>query len=535
MGREKNNNNFRRMNNIIVGLAGPYGSGCSSSLEELQMLGEDWPGCHVVNISASKLIARWYSHITGKRLKVSEKSTSQRRKDLQKAGTKLRKIDNTLVGKLIVCEIFKRGIEIELKAVDEGSEKIDTIVFVVDSLKNTNEVNLLQDVYGDEFILAFIHSNKEARWRRMRDYKSWTDKQKKEFQSLDDIDSDEKSVNPKVKNFGQQVKKLAAIADYYFVNNSTRDDLKNDVYRFFCLIFGLGINQPTADESSMHLAFSAANSSACLSRQVGAAIFTPQRNVLSVGHNDVPKSGGSLYNVEDNKDYRCKNVGDRRCINDTNKEERFNALTETLCGELKIKDKDKINLVKNLVEKSEFKDATEYCRAIHSEMDALLSVSRNSSGSTIGCTMYVTTQPCHNCAKHIVCAGIKKVVYMEPYPKSLGEELHSDAIILDPLSEVTEENKVIFMQYQGIAPHRFHDIFSMQEERKDAIGRMLHVSKQECASKPRFSKNISTRSRDIKKESNPNTVSEVNILESFLESVKPGRKNGKKKRAKTTC
>ncbi|MDN3612645.1 hypothetical protein QWZ16_23945 [Vibrio ostreicida] len=25
--------------------------------------------------------------------------------------------------------------------------------------------------------------------------------------------------------------------------------------------------------------------------------------------------------------------------------------------------------------------------------------------------------PCHNCAKHIVASGIKRVVYVEPYPK----------------------------------------------------------------------------------------------------------------------
>lgn len=536
MSKKKKSSKFKILNNIVVGLAGPYGSGCSSSTEELTHLGEDWPGCHVEVISASDLIQRWYGHITGKKIKVSGLATAERRKKLQKAGTELRKIDRNIIGKLIVCEIFMKGTKIEASVnFNKKSKKkteINTIVFVVDSLKNTHEVTLLKEVYGNEFLLCFVHSNKEARWRRMRDYKSWTEKQKREFQILDDIDSDEKSVDASVSDCGQQVKKLASKADYYYVNNSTRDNLKNDIYRFFCLVFGHGINQPTIDESSMHLAFSAANSSACLSRQVGAAIFTPEGNVLAVGHNDVPKAGGSLYSVEDESDYRCKNVGDRRCINDTNKEERFDALAENLCNKLKITKRKKAEAVKLLVKNSEFKDATEYSRAIHSEMDALLSVGRNLSGSTIGCTMYVTTQPCHNCAKHIVCSGIKKVVYMEPYPKSLGEELHSDSILLDPPSDATDKDKVVFMQYRGIAPQRFHDIFSMKEERKDKEGRMLHVSKRRCSQSPRFSRDISERSRVNKNEVNPVTIAEESILAQITKISKAEKRNGQKGRSK---
>src|SRR5690606_6216358 len=69
----------------------------------------------------------------------------------------------------------------------------------------------------------------------------------------------------------------------------------------------------------------------------------------------------------------------------------------------------------------------EFSRSIHAEMDAILSASREGI-STVGCDLYVTTYPCHSCARHLVAAGIRRVYYVEPYIKSLALELHSDAI-----------------------------------------------------------------------------------------------------------
>ena len=42
--------------------------------------------------------------------------------------------------------------------------------------------------------------------------------------------------------------------------------------------------------------------------------------------------------------------------------------------------------------------------------------------------MYVTTFPCHNCAKHIIAAGLERVVYLEPYPKSRAKTLYDEDI-----------------------------------------------------------------------------------------------------------
>ena len=74
-------------------------------------------------------------------------------------------------------------------------------------------------------------------------------------------------------------------------------------------------------------------------------------------------------------------------------------------------------------------------------------------------TLYCTTFPCHNCAKHIVAAGIKRVVYVEPYPKSKAKELHSDSIEID--NDTHESDKVDFVPFVGVGSRRFIDLFSM--------------------------------------------------------------------------
>jgi hypothetical protein len=72
------------------------------------------------------------------------------------------------------------------------------------------------------------------------------------------------------------------------------------------------------------------------------------------------------------------------------------------------------------------------------------------------CTLYCTAFPCHLCAKHIVASGIKRVVYLEPYPKSYAADLHGDSIEVDP-SGPTE--KVFFEAFIGISPYRYRDLF----------------------------------------------------------------------------
>ena len=59
---------------------------------------------------------------------------------------------------------------------------------------------------------------------------------------------------------------------------------------------------------------------------------------------------------------------------------------------------------------------------LHAEANAITKVAR-SNNSSEGATLYVTSSPCIECAKLIIQAGIKKVVYADSYRLSDGVEL----------------------------------------------------------------------------------------------------------------
>ena len=59
---------------------------------------------------------------------------------------------------------------------------------------------------------------------------------------------------------------------------------------------------------------------------------------------------------------------------------------------------------------------------LHAEANAITKVAR-SNNSSEGATLYVTSSPCIECAKLIIQAGIRRVVYADSYRLSEGVEL----------------------------------------------------------------------------------------------------------------
>jgi deoxycytidylate deaminase len=79
--------------------------------------------------------------------------------------------------------------------------------------------------------------------------------------------------------------------------------------------------------------------------------------------------------------------------------------------------------------------------------------------------LYVTTFPCHHCARHIVATGLRRVVYIAPYAKSLAGELHGDAICIDPADDDEHRREITFEPFVGVGPSRFLDLFEMPRAR----------------------------------------------------------------------
>lgn len=353
--------------------------------------------------------------------------------------------------------------------------------FIVNSLKHPREVEFLRKIYGDGFYLIGIHADEKRRHQHLIDDKGMTQTQSNELIRIDEDESFD---------HGQKTRDTYHLADFFLSLGSNNDQVKNRLQRFLELIFSHPYKNPTFDEFAMFMAFNSSVRSGDLSRQVGA-IISREKQIIATGANDVPKSGGGLYWAEvdeatgkveddlDGKDYTREG--------DSNKQaqaEIIQEIAKSLIDRDLVEVKNEVELHKVLKE-SKISDLTEFGRVVHAEMDALLSCSRAGIPTT-GSTLYCTTFPCHNCAKHIIASGINRVVYVEPYPKSRALDFHSESIQLkSELEKARDETSelVSFEPFIGVGPRRFLDLFSMslgggsKLRRKDKNGNTLEWDK----------------------------------------------------------
>ncbi|HBE6645459.1 TPA: dCMP deaminase family protein, partial [Escherichia coli] len=339
----------------------------------------------------------------------------------------------------------------------------------------------LRKVYGGGFYLIGIHADEKRRHQHLTDDKGMTQSQANDLIRIDEDESID---------HGQKTRDTYHLADFFLNLGSNNDQVKNRLQRFLELIFSHPYKNPTFDEFAMFMAFNSSVRSGDLSRQVGAVI-SRDTQIIATGANDVPKSGGGLYWAEvneetgkvedqpDGKDYTREGDSNKHAQSVIIQEIATNLLNQGLVDSLHELD------LKKALKESKISDLTEFGRVVHAEMDALLSCSRAGIPTT-GSTLYCTTFPCHNCAKHIIASGIKRVVYVEPYPKSRALDFHSESIHLRSELERTlkdNNNLVSFEPFIGVGPRRFLDLFSMslgsgsKLRRKDKGGGILDWDK----------------------------------------------------------
>jgi len=363
--------------------------------------------------------------------------------------------------------------------------------FVFRSLKNPGELERLKSIYGDSFYSIAAYASHERRKVALsiRISKSRGETPPERFFSRAEqlMWRDQSGPGEKM---GQLVSKVFHHADV-FVDVSDEEKLSESLDRFLRLIFGDTLQTPTKQEYSMFAAKAAALRSSELGRQVGAAIVNDEGDVIALGTNEVPKSGGGLYWPKDEPDMRQFHAG-----TDSNDEHKRSLVTDTLnrlreAGWLAedFKSKSIQDLTESAIKKdgvfgkeSRIANLIEFGRAVHGEMAALTDAARRGV-SVQGCTMYVTTFPCHLCARHIVAAGIKTVVYVEPYPKSLTAELYPDSIAI----EISDTTKLVkFVPFVGVAPSQYLRLFEALDRKDSTTGEVLRLDKRSAS--PRYSK-----------------------------------------------
>ncbi|MCD6012626.1 MAG: cytidine/deoxycytidylate deaminase family protein [Flavipsychrobacter sp.] len=450
---------------LIIGLCGPVGTDIHYVATEIGAIIKEKYSYEVEIIRLSDFIQ---NHTNVQKTNNHYQNIS----NLINAGNHLRsEKGNSVLAELAINEI---AIKRELKR-KGGDFKSNRICYVIDSIKNNEELELFRLIYSNLFYFIGVFSSVEVREKNLEN-KGLT---KPEVYQLIDRDSGEEL------DFGQKVSDTFVQSDFFLrIEQSTSATINYKIARYLSLIFNSDIVTPTSDETAMYQAFAAAGNSACLSRQVGASITNSKGEIISIGWNDVPKYNGGVYTTikEDilgSEDFRCINLHGGVCFNDIEKDLIRNLLVDKLMSQGLIKKED-MGKVEDIIKKSRIKELIEFSRAVHAEMHAIIIGSQKSGHDVIGGKLYCTTYPCHNCARHIIAAGIKDVYYIEPYRKSLAIKLHDDAI---SEKENDDGKKVRVLMFDGVSPRRYLDLFKMMPNSRKENGKKKKTNMQQISPK----------------------------------------------------
>jgi dCMP deaminase len=139
--------------------------------------------------------------------------------------------------------------------------------------------------------------------------------------------------------------------------------------------------RPSWDDYFMAMAYLASTRATCLRRRVGA-VLVKDRRVLATGYNGAP-----------NGIRHCEETG---CI------------------------RENLNIPSG--------ERHELCRGLHAEQNAIIQAALHGT-SIKDSVIYVTNHPCVVCAKMIINAGIKEIVYDEGYADDLSKSILSESKI----------------------------------------------------------------------------------------------------------
>jgi deoxycytidylate deaminase len=474
---------------LFFAVVGHVGSGTSEVAEKLQSVltkakKGTGPAYDVVILKARQELEQWDAAHRRRLPAKSAPKTLAYTQELQQVGNDMREHSNDHAA---VARAFIRRIR-ETRAKKTGRDPSEAgpippdgtpRAYILDSIRHPAEIELLTRIYQDAFVLLGVVCDEQTRLNRLKDVK-FMEAGRSPIEKFMERDAKE---GPK---HGQRVSDAFHLAHYFLDNTENRErddgtanpdwDLVEQLTRLKKILTHSEVVRPQVSETAMFAAHGAKVRSACLSRQVGASIVNPKGEVIALGTNEVPQAGGGVYGTgeleSESNDGRCVYLRGY-CSNTREQHEIIDKLIKSLRDSETVRNDVTDEFLRSVLQGSPIGALIEFSRAVHAEMDAVLSLVRRGM-SAMGTRAFVTTFPCHFCARHLVSAGVSEVQYIEPYPKSKALELHKDAIttrFADWKDSRDKPNKkVLFRPFVGVAPRLYPRAFTKTRDLKDAHG-----------------------------------------------------------------
>ena len=435
---------------VIIGFTGLLGSGCTFIAEGVR----DSLGHRCRYYKLSSFLREHFG------------KTKPLVSDLQDLGNKLRREH----GRDYLTHLCLKKVSAEDRSVNaqprqETFTQLKDSVIIIDGIRNDGEVEYLRNY--PHFFLVSVHADTVVRWERLSKEKKPRFKSREEFAAADERDQEE------FDRSGQRVKYCNDLADIIIGNNETfkeaqkkkrKDFISDLVHKYVNPLVAARDHQtiedrpPTNDETLMTIAYCASKLSNCRKRKVGAAIALkfdapdegiagPGYRVMSVGFNEVPErlqpcvfwtsqgcfrdslQGGSAKLIKNCPTCGTKIPSRFACPHcNTSNPVRDRHCAKPSCTGSPIFDYTcpdcNTRVFHSFVPgaKGAHGKLMDMCRALHAEENAIISRPAAFSNGE-GLVLYTTTFPCNLCANKIVAAGIKEVVYAEPYNMVEAEEI----------------------------------------------------------------------------------------------------------------
>jgi len=344
--------------------------------------------------------------------------------------------------------------------------------FVIEAFRNPYEIEYFRNRYY-EFYLFSIYTPLFIR----EDRPNYNKKRDKRDQG--------RGLKPD-EFYKQNVSECVQLSDIAVNNDTKMDDFVRKLSKYFSLICRPGCISPSEDELFMQQACSMSLKSNCISRQVGAIIIGPRGYIVGAGWNDVgsgqiPCGLRRFSDINnDSAPFPLAVKGEEKDFIDFLKRSGSDYPNHSFCFKdeySKFKTSDNINSenllgnwikeqkvgenakekLKELLINSLSQKRLEYCRALHAEENAILQNSIIGGIGIDGATIYTTTFPCELCAKKIYQSRIRKVIYIEPYPESISE----DVFFKDG------SHSVELKQFEGVKSHSYYRLYKATVDKKE--------------------------------------------------------------------
>lgn len=314
---------------------------------------------------------------------------------------------------------------------------------VVDSIRNSQEAQYLKERYS-AFYLVAVHDI----------FTTQSNLQKKVLSAMPGLDSFLVNVYAERLNnlsfeeskqkdfekgqfFAPNTAQVVADAEIHISNVSWQKNASSECYEFHTLaeqwmkysslILHPGLITPSAEERCMVVAYTAKFNSSCLSRQVGAVITNQYHAIRTIGWNEVPYGQVPCGLRGLNEVCSAKN---RKCVYSEFEETEIHRYKDEKSFTQHINDdfpdiaKKYADLkglpmpycFKTLHNRYEGKENQVFTRSLHAEENAILQMAKYGGEALMNGVIYVTASPCELCAKKLYQIGVRKIVYIDPYP-----------------------------------------------------------------------------------------------------------------------